>query len=318
MKAKRKYGKGGMMKYLKGGQVKLDANKDGKLSSEDFKMLRGEKKYQGGGKVKKSYKKTTLSTKDKDGQFSARTKRTKGARSPYARYDSEYSKKYQNEMVGRGFDSQRIGYQEERMRSKDKFDKSMGLRAEAYQARENKFGVKKPKAKVMKSGGKVVKYQKGGELTVEQRKAKKAAEARKKKELQDKFRKADSRVTREAKQRTESSSKSQKKATGRGLTRDQKAGTMSRLRKNRALNDVQVRDNIKDDLRSIQGGKEELAYVGRPDRYGDLATIKDKMFNTSKNKNGSYNQTRVKNIYNDFEGQGPKGAKLRPTKKRKR
>ena len=214
MKAKRKYGKGGMMKYLKGGQVKLDANKDGKLSGEDFKMLRGGKK--------------------------------------------------------------------------------------------------------MKSGGKVVKYQKGGELTVAQKKAKKASEAAKKKELQDKFRKADSRVTREAKQRTESSSKSQKKATGRGLTRDQKAGTMSRLRKNRALNDVQVRDNIKDDLRNIQGGKEELAYVGRPDRYGDLATIKDKMFNTSKNKNGSYNQTRVKNIYNDFEGQGPKGAQLRPTKKRKR
>ena len=213
MKAKRKYGKGGMMKYLKGGQVKLDANKDGKLSSEDFKMLRGGKK--------------------------------------------------------------------------------------------------------MKSGGKVVKYKDGG-LTVAQKKAKKAAEAAKKQELQDKFRKADSRVTREAKQRTEASSKVQKKYTGRGLTSDQKAGTMSRLRKNRALSDVQVRDNIKDDLRNIQFGKEELAYVGRPDRYGDLATIKDKMYNTSKNKNGSYNQTRVKNIYNDFEGQGPKGAQLRPTKKRKR
>jgi hypothetical protein len=35
-----KYGKGGMMKYLKGGQVKLDANKDGKISSVDFKMLK--------------------------------------------------------------------------------------------------------------------------------------------------------------------------------------------------------------------------------------------------------------------------------------
>lgn len=34
------YSKGGMMKYLKGGQVKLDANKDGKISSVDFKMLK--------------------------------------------------------------------------------------------------------------------------------------------------------------------------------------------------------------------------------------------------------------------------------------
>lgn len=49
MKAKKTYGKGGMMKYakggklkkyLKGGQIKLDANKDGKISGEDFKMLK--------------------------------------------------------------------------------------------------------------------------------------------------------------------------------------------------------------------------------------------------------------------------------------
>ena len=39
------YKKGGkMMKYLKGGQAKLDANKDGKISGEDFKMLRAKKK----------------------------------------------------------------------------------------------------------------------------------------------------------------------------------------------------------------------------------------------------------------------------------
>ena len=34
---------GGKM-YLKGGQVKLDANKDGKISGSDFKMLRAKKK----------------------------------------------------------------------------------------------------------------------------------------------------------------------------------------------------------------------------------------------------------------------------------
>ena len=35
-----KYGKGGMMKYLNGGQVKLDKNKDGKISGIDFKMMK--------------------------------------------------------------------------------------------------------------------------------------------------------------------------------------------------------------------------------------------------------------------------------------
>lgn len=30
--------------YLKGGQAKLDVNKDGKISDEDFAMLRGKKK----------------------------------------------------------------------------------------------------------------------------------------------------------------------------------------------------------------------------------------------------------------------------------
>lgn len=41
-------------KYLKGGQVKLDANKDGKISAADFSMLRkGMKKYQEGGKQSK-------------------------------------------------------------------------------------------------------------------------------------------------------------------------------------------------------------------------------------------------------------------------
>jgi hypothetical protein len=34
------YGKGGMMKYLKGGQVKLDKNKDGKITGIDFKMMK--------------------------------------------------------------------------------------------------------------------------------------------------------------------------------------------------------------------------------------------------------------------------------------
>jgi hypothetical protein len=40
MKLRDKFKKGGMMKYLKGGQVKLDANKDGKITGADFKALR--------------------------------------------------------------------------------------------------------------------------------------------------------------------------------------------------------------------------------------------------------------------------------------
>jgi len=31
-------------RYLSGGQAKLDVNKDGKITGEDFKMLRGKKK----------------------------------------------------------------------------------------------------------------------------------------------------------------------------------------------------------------------------------------------------------------------------------
>lgn len=45
MKAKKMYKKGGKMeKYLKGGQIKIDANKDGKITGKDFKILRAKKK----------------------------------------------------------------------------------------------------------------------------------------------------------------------------------------------------------------------------------------------------------------------------------
>ena len=41
---KKEYGKGGMMEYKKGGKLgkrkALDFNKDGKISKEDFAMLR--------------------------------------------------------------------------------------------------------------------------------------------------------------------------------------------------------------------------------------------------------------------------------------
>tara|TARA_R110002049_G_scaffold159651_2_gene324669 strand:+ start:159 stop:365 length:207 start_codon:yes stop_codon:yes gene_type:complete len=67
------YGK--KKKYLKGGQVKLDMNKDGKLSGADFKMLgnkkmmmggkmNADKEFKGGGKMKNSYGKGGLMQHD--------------------------------------------------------------------------------------------------------------------------------------------------------------------------------------------------------------------------------------------------------------
>ena len=46
---------GGMMRkgYLAGGQSKLDANKDGKISKEDFAMLRDKRKVMKNKKKKK-------------------------------------------------------------------------------------------------------------------------------------------------------------------------------------------------------------------------------------------------------------------------
>jgi len=124
------------------------------------------KSMQSGGTVKK--KKTTVNTDElgRKGSFNPYTKLTKGSRRSYSQVDSEYPEDYKNKVVGptsreSGY-AKKIGYQEQRMRGADRADKVMGLRAEAYKNRENKFGVKKPAAKVMKSGGKVVKYQEGG------------------------------------------------------------------------------------------------------------------------------------------------------------
>ena len=40
----RRYNTQTRKKFLSGGQAKLDANKDGKITGEDFAMLRGKKK----------------------------------------------------------------------------------------------------------------------------------------------------------------------------------------------------------------------------------------------------------------------------------
>ena len=85
-----KAAKGMMMKkYLKGGQVKLDANKDGKISAEDFKMLRQENKAAygmmmkkmkaAGGMMMKKYQEGGLSEADKKKMRRRRALRTLGA-----------------------------------------------------------------------------------------------------------------------------------------------------------------------------------------------------------------------------------------------
>jgi len=47
-------------KFLSGGQAKIDANKDGKISGDDFKILRARKKSIGGMAIKGFKKKTPI------------------------------------------------------------------------------------------------------------------------------------------------------------------------------------------------------------------------------------------------------------------
>ena len=119
---KKEYSKGGIMKAKK-------------------KAL---KKYKGGGKVH-------TDELGRKGHFNPFTKRTKGANKDRSEIDGTYAQDYQNKIVG-GYDrkggySKKIGYNEERMRSNHKYDSVMGLRADAYKAKANNFGVKKPKVK---------------------------------------------------------------------------------------------------------------------------------------------------------------------------
>ena len=130
------------------------------------------KSMQSGGTVKK--KKTTVNTDElgRKGSFNPYTKDVKSMsgknRTSFRNAGkTDYSEKYQNKWVRTTKDPRvsrgsTIGDQEHTMHRRHKVDSVMGLRAEAYKNRENKFGVKKPAAKVMKAGGKVVKYQEGG------------------------------------------------------------------------------------------------------------------------------------------------------------
>jgi len=87
---------GGKM-YLKGGQVKLDKNKDGKITGEDFKMMKAKKKYNKGGSVDRSYDKgnptPTERTLTPDEVRIAGTSENQGYSNPYAKVNKPVTAK---------------------------------------------------------------------------------------------------------------------------------------------------------------------------------------------------------------------------------
>ena len=105
-------------KYQKGGQVKLDANKDGKITGEDFKMLKGKKmmgggmmpEYKKGGKVTDPRKKysTMPQTPEEIAAFKEMMWAKKNEISPSAPVGGE---------------AQRTRYEERFMQLRDRFSK---------------------------------------------------------------------------------------------------------------------------------------------------------------------------------------------------
>jgi len=180
-------------KYLKGGQVKLDANKDGKISGKDFSMLRkGMKKYQKGGKAPKgeidlgkgSYKGMTLSDAEELNRRVGENygKHASDIRTGYkgldSRMDETESERRQAfaRAGGKYYDGDGGAAGRRKKAYADRLEARTDLKirmekhdakTKAKQAEDRKKGMKavdtynKSSAK-MKSGGKVVKYQEGG------------------------------------------------------------------------------------------------------------------------------------------------------------
>ena len=166
-------------KYLKGGQVKLDANKDGKISGKDFSMLRkGIKKYQKGGKAPKG-------EIDLGSTISSRNRMTLGkAEELNRRTEKNYGKDPASirsgyQAIDRRLDEKEQSRREARARAGNKYydgDGGAAARREKAYADElearihgkmvgegyDAYRKKQDKKANMKSGGKVVKYQKGG------------------------------------------------------------------------------------------------------------------------------------------------------------
>jgi hypothetical protein len=98
----------------------------------------------------KSVKKVNTDEMGREGHFNPYTAQTKASKRPHAAVDSKYTKKYQNKVIEStdGGRAEKIGYQEDRMHRTHKSNAVMGLRADAYTAEENNFGIKKPQVNI--------------------------------------------------------------------------------------------------------------------------------------------------------------------------
>ena len=98
----------------------------------------------------KQTKKVNTDEMGREGHFNPYTAQTKASKRPHAAVDSKYTKKYQNKVIEStdGGRAEKIGYQEDRMRRTHKSNAVMGLRADAYKANANNFGVKKPEVNI--------------------------------------------------------------------------------------------------------------------------------------------------------------------------
>ena len=107
------------------------------------------KKKKPAAKKAKKAKKVNTDEMGREGHFNPTTARTKRAFNNYANRESEFSEPYQNQLVrGKGKAVKKIGVVENKMKRQHKYNSVMGLRAEAYTANANKFGVKKPKVNI--------------------------------------------------------------------------------------------------------------------------------------------------------------------------
>ena len=109
----------------------------------------------------KQAKKVNTDEMGREGHFNPTTARTKRAFNNYANRESEFSEPYQNQLVRpkriedknvygpAGYKAvKKIGVVENKMKRQHKYNSVMGLRADAYTAKANNFGVKKPKVNI--------------------------------------------------------------------------------------------------------------------------------------------------------------------------
>jgi hypothetical protein len=129
------------MKALVGNQKNLPAGLKAQIEASPGKMMDS---------PAKQTKKVHTDEMGREGHFNPYTAQTKASQRPHAAVDSKYTKKYQNKVIEStdGGRAEKIGYKEDRMHRTHKRDAIMGLRADAYTANANNFGVKKPQVNI--------------------------------------------------------------------------------------------------------------------------------------------------------------------------